>query len=70
MMFAYETLMAKAEILGKHLDTDWAYDHAHYYDSLERQTIQAYWDGEITSEEANEICMTGLYDYDSEEFES
>ncbi len=69
MMNAYETLMAEAEVLGKQLDTDWAYEHSKRYDDLEERIIRSYWSGEITSDQAIRICSTAFYDYDSDIFE-
>lgn len=69
MMKAYETLMAEAEVLGRHLDTDWAYEHAGLYDDLEERIIKAYYNSELTSEQANEICSTAFYDYDPDIFD-
>lgn len=69
MMNAYETLMAEAEVLGKQLNTDWAYENADRYYSLEEKIVKAYYNSELTSEQANEICSTAFYDYDSDVFE-
>ncbi len=69
MANTFETLMAEAEALGRHLNTDWAYEHAGLYDGLEEKVTRAYRSGEITSEQAICICSTGFYDYDSDIFE-
>lgn len=69
MKSVYETLMAEAEILGRHIDTDWAYEHKERYDQLEAEIIERFYADEITSEQALELCDTAFYDYEADLFE-
>ena len=56
-------LMRTAEKLGRHTDTDWAYEHEDAYQAFAEEIENLYAEGMLTGTEFNELALTAFYDY-------
>ena len=59
----FKKLMDKAQMLGQHIDTEWAEEHSKLYDEFDAEINKVYDDGKITEEQFDALAITAFYDY-------
>ena len=65
--FCDPSLIEEAEMLGAHVDTEWAEEHADLYTSFQDKLDREYDAGRLTAAQYNEIGSTAFFDFDVKE---